>query len=606
MVSTLLGIAAAALAPLPKLVPLPPLHVEGSRLVDPKRRTVLLKGCNLGNWDVIEFWMLALKNPPKDQYALEAILTRRFGEVEKDRLMDVYRASWMTERDFKIIPTFGFNCVRLPTQYRLLEDDRKPYRLKKDAWRWLDRAIDLAERNGLYTILDMHGVQGGQSPYDHTGRSDQNRIKDSPEDQKRLAWLWGEIAKRYRNRSAVVAYDVWNEPYGTPKPLQKPIFERSLKAIRAVDKDKLVWAMGNFDGFDQYGDPKANGWRNVGFQMHYYPGLFGGGDPTVRTQTRHLASLEGVAAQVRQLDVPFLVGEMNVVFDAAGGADMMRRTYDQHAAYGWDTTMWSYKIQHAQGGHGDASWGMVVNRDPALQIDFDAASKTEIEAYFRSFATQALAVNEPLRKALGDPAYRPSPLPAIAPGRTIAPQETLAGWTATDVGGALRGGLENVAGGFNLFGGGHDVWGTKDEFRFLHRETEGNFRIEITLADVEDVDAYTKAGLMIRASTAPDAPFALVSSFPSGEVQLSHRDASGEETTAPPTLKLNVEGLRLVLERNGGTITASAVRNGVLTTVASIPDRLPKRVLVGPIACSHDPSRLVKVEYREMSFSPRE
>lgn len=597
MTLALLGAAAA-------FASLPALRVQGHRLVDPQGKEILLKGANLGNWHVIEFWMLALKNPPKDQYELEEILTRRFGEAEKNRLMDVYRSSWLTERDFQILPTFGFNVVRLPTQYRLMEDDRKPFHLKRDAWKWIDRAVDLAERHGLYTILDMHGAQGGQSPYDHTGRSDQNHLKDNPEDQRRLAWLWGEIAKRYRNRSAVVAYDVWNEPYGTPKPLQRPIFERALKEIRKHDREKLVYAMGNFDGFSQYGDPKANGWRNVGFQMHYYPGMFGNGEPTLKTQRKHLSQLQGVAAEVRKLDVPFLVGEMNVVFDAAGGADMMRRTYDRHASYGWGTTMWSYKLQTAEGGHGDASWGMVVNADPARQVDFRTSSKAEIEAYFRSFATQRLAINEPLRRALSDPAYRLAPLPPEPPKRTVAPQQEWIGWTQTDVGGAMRGGLSRQGEGFALFGGGRDVWGDHDEFRFLHRTVEGDFTLEATLVGVEDVDSYTKAGLMIRASNDPASPFALLSSFPSGEIQLAHRDAPGGEASAPPTSRGSLPNLRLRLVRKGGQIVASVMRADAWKVVASIPDRLPARALVGTIACSHDPSQLVKVEYRDLRLTP--
>jgi len=595
VLTALLGIAAV-------LAPLPALHVEGHRLLDPSGKEVLLKGANLGNWHVIEFWMLALKNPPKDQFDLEAILTRRFGEAEKDRLMDAYRSSWLTERDFKILPTFGFNAVRLPTQYRLMEDDRYPFHLKKDVWKWIDRAIDLAEQNGLYTIIDMHGVQGGQSPYDHTGHSDQNHIKDSPEDQKRLAWLWGEIAKRYRNRSAVVAYDVWNEPYGTPKPLQKPIFEQSLKEIRKVDPSKLVYAMGHFDGFDQYGDPKANGWHNVGFQMHYYPGLFGGGDPTIATQRKHLESLKGIAANVRKLNVPFLVGEMNVVFDAAGGADMMRRTYDQHASYSWATTMWSYKIQHTEGGHGNASWGAVANAKPALQIDFNKDSEAAIEAYFRSFATQELAINLPLQKALGDPTYKPGPLPEPPPKRVTAPQETLVGWRQTDIGSPLAGGLENTSTGFALYGGGSDVWGAKDSFRFLNRRLEGDFSITVTIRSEENIDSYTKAGLMIRASDAADSPFALLSSFPSGEVQLAHRDTAGGDTTAPPTAKGKFPGLQLRLVRKAGTITAFYFTGGAWKSFASVPDKLPKSVLVGPIACSHDTGGLVKVEYEGLSL----
>ena len=585
--------------------PLPALHIEGRRLVDPKGGTVLLKGANLGNWLVIEFWMLGLDGEkPPDQFELEATLTRRFGEGEKERLMNVYRDAWMTERDFKILPTFGFNCVRLPMNYRLMEDDRHPYRLKADAWRWIDRAVDLAERNGLYTILDMHGVQGGQNVNDHTGHAGQNHIKDRPEDQKRLAWLWGEVAKRYRSRPAVVAYDVWNEPYDTPKPLHRPIFERALTEIRKVDREKLVYAMGNYDGFEQYGSPKANGWRNVGFQMHYYPGLFGGGAPTRETQAKHLASLKAVQAEVERLDVPFLVGEMNVVFDAAGGADTMRRTYDLHAAYGWGTTMWSYKLQSREGGIGNAFWGMVANAKPAPQIDFERDPKAAIEAYFRGFATQPLTVNERLRKALADPSYVPAPLPEIPKARTIAPHETLEGWTQTDVGAPLAGGLSASGDAFSLYGGGRDIWGARDEFRFLHREIEGDFSIEVELEGVENVESYTKAGLMIRASTAPDAPFALLSCTPSGEIQLAHRDAVGGEATAPPTGGDVPKALRLRLVRKGGTIAASVIRGTTVKAVASIPDRLPKRVLVGPVACSHDAAALVKVDYRGLRLTP--
>lgn len=595
MVLPILGIVAAG-------AHLPPLHVDGRRLLDPSGKEVILRGTNLGNWLVVEFWMLGLDHPPKDQFDMESILTGRFGEAEKDRLMDLYRASWITERDFKTIPIFGFNCVRLPMNYRLMEDDRHPFHLKKDAWKWIDRAVDLAEQNGLYTILDMHGAQGGQSPYDHTGHSGQNHLKDSVEDQQRLAWLWGELAQRYRNRSAVVAYDVWNEPYGTPKSMHKGIFERSLKAIRQVDPEKLVYAMGNFDGYDQYGDPKANGWHNVGFQMHYYPGLFGGGSPTIDTQVKHLRSLGGVQKDVQRLNVPFYVGEMNVVFDKAGGADMMRRTFDLHAKYGWATTMWSYKVYSKEGGIGDAFWGMVANASPAPQIDFRTDTEAAIEAYFRSFATAPLVVNQPLRKALGDRKYRPAPLPEPPPKRTTAPQETWEGWNATDVGGALAGGLERRGEDFSLYGGGRDVWGSRDEFRFLNRSVSGDFTLEVEVRSVEALDQYTKAGLMVRASDAPDAPFVLLSVFPDGGLQLAHRDTLGGEATAPAMVDGSVP-VRLRLERKAGVISGSYWKDGAWRTIASTPDRLPSTVRLGPIVSSHDAGGLAKVEYAGLKLA---
>lgn len=586
---------------------LPTLRMRGTDMVDPSGKKVVLKGANLGNWHVIEFWMLCLsgeKGVPADQFRLEELLTKRFGEAEKERLMEVYRSSWITERDFKNLQQYKFNLLRLPTNYRLMEDDRKPFQLKPNAFKWIDRAVDLAEKHGMYVILDMHGAQGGQSPYDHTGHSDQNKLKDSPEAQKRLAWLWGELAKRYRNRSAVVAYDVFNEPYGTPKPIQVSVFEMAYREIRKHDKEKLIFAHGNYDDFSHYGDPKEKGWKNVGFQMHYYPGLFGNGSPNLKTHLRHLASLEGVAARVKKLNVPFLVGEMNVVFDLAGGADMMRATYDLHEKFGWMTTMWSYKALSKEGGFGNASWGAVTNIEPAKMINFETASKNEVEAYFKSFATQKLAIKEPLRNALANPKYKVKPFD-LPPLRKTAPQESLAGWKATDIGGALKGGLKNNAdGSFALFGGGSDIWGGRDEFRFLHQTLDGDGSIEVTINAVEAVDGYTKAGVMLRAGLGDNDPFLLVSIFPSGEAQVAKREAKGGEAGGAETRQLTLPGLRLKIERRAGQLTVFTAKPGEKwEQLSTMKDFLPSRVQAGAVALSHSSPELVEIVYRDLKLS---
>jgi len=585
---------------------LPPLKVQGKALVDPNGKPVVLKGTNLGNWHVIEMWMLGLadlEGNPKDQFELEKVLTDRFGESEKDRLMDVYRESWFTERDFALIPTFGFNVVRLPMNYRLMEDDRHPFALKPNAWKWIDRAIDLSEKNGLYVILDMHGAQGGQSPYDHTGHSDQNRLKDDEQAQKRLAWLWGELAKRYRNRNAVLAYDVFNEPYGTPKDIQVKVFKMAYSEIRKHDREKLIFAHGNYDDFQHYGHPKDHGWHNVGFQMHYYPGMFGGGAPNIRTHARHLAFLETLDRTVDKYGVPFLIGEMNVVFDSAGGAQMMQRYFETHARYGWMTTMWSFKTIAREGGVQPVIWGATVNADPMRKVDFRKDPKGTIEAYFRGFATDRLAVHTKLRDALTGKLGPVPPLPELPPIRETAPQESLTGWDQVDLGGARKGGLRNLSDGqFELYGGGADVWGTSDQARFLYREMEGDFSLEVTLEDVEDVHQYTKAGLMVRDSLKADSAAVILTSFFTGEVQMAHR-ASNAEMEGLPTHPGDLKGLRLRIVRKGGTITGYLARgNGEWTEAGSVPDKLPSNVFVGVLALSHDDGQLVRVVYRNLKL----
>lgn len=577
---------------------LPRLTVQGPNFVDPQGKAVLLKGCNVGNWLINEFWMLGIAGTPgvpADQWSLEQLLTRRFGPAEDERLMNLFRESWMTERDWQNIRTYEFNLIRVPFNYRLLEDDSAPEHLRPNAFYWLDKAVEEADQHGLYVVLDMHGVQGGQTENDHTGRSGQNKLWSVPENQDRMVWLWRQIAMHFRGRNNVIAYDPMNEPYGGTKTQVVELFRRVYTSIRSVDPDTLIFADGATDNFDHYGDPGKNGWHNVGFEMHYYPGLFGDA-PTVKSNVRHLRGLEGVELKVKALGVPFYVGEMNVVLDQAGGPSMMRRYYDLDAKYGWLTTMWSYKVITAEGGVAGGSWGMFTNAEPAKTVNFETASEEEIASYFRSFATQKLMPYEELRRDLTEEHPELQPLPPTALPRTTAPHDTIEGWQATDIGAALTGGLEVQGTVFNLFGAGADIWGSTDQFRFLHRRVTGDFDLEVDLRRIEDTQTYTKAGLMVRSALTPDSASAYLSVFPSGGTQVGVRAQAGGNIEAKNAPDTHLPA-RLRLSRRGDMFTFYV--NGQRVGTEDVPG-LSGDVFVGPYALSHEGGDLTKVEYANL------
>src|SRR6266852_5483087 len=147
----------------PRPVALPPLRANGAAIVDDLGKPVVLRGCNLGNWLLNELWMMDMNRPddPKDHWQMEELLQQRFGAEEKERLLALYRENWIQPRDFDIIKSWGFNVVRLPIYYDLLEDDAAPGRLRPDAFKWLDRAIEMGRQAGIYVIVDMHGAPGG-------------------------------------------------------------------------------------------------------------------------------------------------------------------------------------------------------------------------------------------------------------------------------------------------------------------------------------------------------------------------------------------------------------------------------------------------------------
>ena len=198
--------------------------VQDGRIISPEGNVTALKGCNLGNWLVLEMWMLdQVTDKHHDQYTFESVLEERFGNDKKHKLMELYRENWITEEDYKTVRSFGMNTVRLPFQYNILMDKDKPYSLRKNAWVWLDRAVQWAEKNELSVILDLHGAPGRQSGMDHTGRSNYNRLWKDKEYQDQTTWLWKEISKHYINNPTIAAYDLLNEPWGGTKNQLKSI-----------------------------------------------------------------------------------------------------------------------------------------------------------------------------------------------------------------------------------------------------------------------------------------------------------------------------------------------------------------------------------------------
>ena len=153
-----------------------------------------------------------------------------------------------------------------------------------------------------------------------------------------------------------------------------------------------------------------------------------------------------------------------------------------------------------------------------------------------------------IRVVIADPNDRSAwtvtyPMP-IRPG----PPTTLPpGWMSGDVGAvAAHGSASYTAGQFTVEGSGADIWSTADEFHFVSRtivdEGDRDFGLEITarVISVENVNRWTKAGLMVRAHRGPGA--AHISAFvtPSTEkgVAFQRRRADGSESvhTAGPAI----------------------------------------------------------------------
>jgi phosphatidylserine/phosphatidylglycerophosphate/cardiolipin synthase-like enzyme/regulation of enolase protein 1 (concanavalin A-like superfamily) len=89
----------------------------------------------------------------------------------------------------------------------------------------------------------------------------------------------------------------------------------------------------------------------------------------------------------------------------------------------------------------------------------------------------------------------PPPPPPPPPGPLPS------GWTTQNIGATTPAGgasFDSTAGTFSVTGAGADVWGTADAFRYAYTTLDGDGEISARVDSLDNVDVWTKAGVMIR------------------------------------------------------------------------------------------------------------
>ena len=170
------------------------------------------------------------------------------------------------------------------------------------------------------------------------------------------------------------------------------------------------------------------------------------------------------------------------------------------------------------------------------------------------------------------------------------PSSLPSGWSATDVGATgATGGSSFSNGVFSISGAGADVWGTADAFHYAYRSLEGDGSIVARVTSIQNVNAWVKAGVMIRKSLSASSAhgFMLVAASASKGVPFQRRpvdggtslSSSGSQNTAPRWVKL---------VRAGTLITGYESADGVnWATVGSETITMGSTVLVGLAVSSH-------------------
>ncbi len=359
---------------------------------------VPLRGVNLGSWLLMEGWQSPMDSSGlPDHYSVLQTLDHRFGLATEQNLTRTYQTTWIQASDLDNIKAMGMNQIRLPVWWANFQTLNGNGRA--DAFDRLDWVVTNAWQRGIYTIIDLHGVPGGQSTDQSTGRINQNEYWNSASDQSQTLLIWTNLASHFKNNPAVAGYDLINEPQGTPGSAALwSAYVGIYRAIRAIDPNHIIFMEGTYGSWNwsMLPDPAIYGWTNVVYEMHEY-------------QWGSTSSASGVKAGIdnqvtdfqnhQSWNVPAYIGEFNAF---GTGTDTWRYAAQQFNAHDMSWSTWAYKATH---GSVPDSWGLYdpVGTWPATPDIASDSSNAIANAWSAWSTSAAFAINPMLQAALGGP-----------------------------------------------------------------------------------------------------------------------------------------------------------------------------------------------------------
>jgi endoglucanase len=336
------------------------LTTSGAEFVDGFGKQVRLRGVCIGGW-------LNMENFITGYAGNESLMRSHVRSVLGDELYEFFferlLTSFFGERDAEFLGSNGFTVVRIPVNYRHLENDDEPFTILEDGFRHLDRAVELCGRYGVYSIIDLHALPGSQNQHWHSDNPDGHAgFWDNRQYQDRVVHIWEAIAERYRGDTWVAGYNLMNEPADESRSVVGPYYRRLFDAVRNVDPDHIVFLDGNtysteFDIFES--DP----WPNTVYSLHDYvpSGLGRGGPYPGKTMDGVWIDRDAVhdkflkrSEYARKTGTPLMVGEFAPIYTGDPEVDANRRAIladqlDIYRDHGASWTSWMYKDLGRQG-----------------------------------------------------------------------------------------------------------------------------------------------------------------------------------------------------------------------------------------------------------------
>jgi len=294
----------------------PMLHAVDGAVVDARGARVQLRCVNLSPWLDPEPYLIgkALRGLARSPSELKRKLADLVGPAGAQAFWRQWEDAFVTRADFARIKEQGFDCVRLPINYKSIIRDSPDGEIALDvaALAPVDHAVAWGADYGIYVILDLHAAPGGQNPVSTVADVASNDavanlwlVPDASANQKITVELWRALAARYATAGSVGGYDLLNEP-ALPSAVSKDellkLYSAVTAAIRSVDPNHMIILEGDNYAHDfSFFPPAAD--ANVMYEFHEYSLL----NPTWRTPNQK--ALEPFLKLRTRTHMPLWLGE---------------------------------------------------------------------------------------------------------------------------------------------------------------------------------------------------------------------------------------------------------------------------------------------------------
>ncbi|MBO6792886.1 MAG: cellulase family glycosylhydrolase [Balneolaceae bacterium] len=246
---------------------------DGTEILNRQGDPVVIRGFGLGGWLMPEGYMFNMPGdfgPTKLQNAIEDLI----GASETERWFEEFRTNYVQEADIIAMKEWGADHIRIPFNHKVFYDiDTQEFNERE--FDRLDQVLIWCKRHRMDVILGMHGAPGGQSNKEIADSDGEARLWTEYETYMPITIkIWKEIARRYKDETIIIGYDLLNEPvtpdgYGAADVLR--FHTDIIPEIREVDQNHILFINGNyfsttFDMLDQIPSQVDN----VAYSFHKY------------------------------------------------------------------------------------------------------------------------------------------------------------------------------------------------------------------------------------------------------------------------------------------------------------------------------------------------